>query len=86
MDSTVAKRISVLLLGLALMGCTASKPRVITQTEIVEVKVPVVYRLERPDRPRFTSEDTVPTYLNKLVRYTEKLEVIIDEHNSKQGN
>ena len=85
MSSTVITKISILLLGLTLVGC-ASKPRIVTKTEIVEVKVPVVYRLERPERPRFTNTDTVPTYLNKLVKYTEKLEVIIDEHNSKQGN
>lgn len=75
---------SITLLGLALVGC--AKPRVITKTEIVEVKVPVVYALERPERPRYLATDTVPTYLNKLVKYAEKLEVIIDEHNSKQGN
>ena len=74
---------SLILLGCTLVGC--AKPQVITKTEIVEVKVPVVYKLERPERPRFLAKDTVPTYLNKLVKYTEKLEVIIDEHNSKTG-
>lgn len=82
--SLLVKISSVILLVLTLVGCT--KPQVITKTEIVEVKVPVVYALERPERPRYLAKDTVPTYLNKLVRYTEKLEVIIDEHNSKQGN
>ena len=86
MSSTVTTRISAILLALALVGCATTKPRTITKTEIVEVKVPVVYKLERPERPRYLPEDTVPTYLNKLVRYTEKLEVIIDEHNRKQGN
>lgn len=85
MTSTVMTRISVILLALLMVGC-ATKPRTITTTEIVEVKVPVVYKLERPERPRFLQDDTVPSYLNKLVRYTEKLEVIIDEHNNKQGN
>lgn len=84
--SSIVTKISTVLLALALVGCATTTPRTITKTEIVEVKVPVVYKLERPERPRFTNEDTVPTYLNKLVRYTEKLEVIIDEHNSKQGN
>lgn len=73
----------VVILGLVLVGC-ANKPRIITKTEIVEVKVPVVYPLIRPERPRYLHSDTVPTYLNKLVKYTEKLEVIIDEHNSKK--
>ena len=75
---------SLAILGMLLVGC--AKPQVITTTEIVEVKVPVVYRLERPERPRYLQTDTVPTYLNKLVKYTEKLEVIIDEHNKQQGN
>ena len=70
---------SLAILAAMLVGC--AKPKVITKTEIVEVKVPVVYKLERPDRPKFLRSDTVPTYLNKLVKYTEKLEVIIDEHN-----
>ena len=82
--SSLVKISSTILLGLTLVGC--AKPQVITKTEIVEVKVPVVYALERPERPRYLAKDTVPTYLNKLVKYTEKLEVIIDEHNSKQGN
>ena len=82
--SSLVKISSTILLGLILVGC--AKPQVITKTEIVEVKVPVVYALERPERPRYLAKDTVPTYLNKLVKYTEKLEVIIDEHNSKQGN
>lgn len=82
--SSLVKISSIILLGLTLVGC--AKPQVITKTEIVEVKVPVVYALERPERPRYLAKDTVPTYLNKLVKYTEKLEVIIDEHNSKQGN
>ena len=86
MGSTLMKRTSIALLALLLVGCATTQPRTITKTEIVEVKVPVVYKLERPERPRFLEGDTVPTYLNKLVRYTEKLEVIIDEHNSKQGN
>ena len=85
MTSTVMTRTSIVLLVLLMVGC-ATKPRTITKTEIVEVKVPVVYKLERPERPRFLQNDTVPSYLNKLVRYTEKLEVIIDEHNNKQGN
>ena len=67
-------------ISLMLVGC--AKPRIITKTEVVEVKVPVVYKLERPNRPRYKSTDTVPVYVNKLVKYTEKLEVIIDNHNS----
>lgn len=73
---------SVVVLGLMLLGCSA-KPRTITETEIVKVNVPVVYNLERPERPKFTTEDTSPSYLLKLLEYVETLEVIIDEHKAK---
>lgn len=73
---------SVVVLGLMLLGCSA-KPRMITETEIVKVNVPVVYSLERPERPKFTTEDTSPSYLLKLLEYVETLEVIIDEHKAK---
>ena len=73
---------SVAVLGLMLLGCSA-KPRVITETEIVKVSIPVVYNLERPERPKFTTEDTSPSYLLKLLEYVETLEVIIDEHKAK---
>ena len=73
---------SVVVLGLVLLGCSA-KPRMITETEIVKVNVPVVYNLERPERPKFTTEDTSPSYLLKLLEYVETLEVIIDEHKAK---
>ena len=70
------------ILGLMLLGCSA-KPRAITETEIVKVNIPVVYNLERPERPKFTTEDTSPSYLLKLLEYVETLEVIIDEHKAK---
>ena len=73
---------SVVVLGLMLLGCSA-KPRTITETEIVKVNVPVVYNLERPERPKFTTEDTSPSYLLKLLEYVETLEIIIDEHKAK---
>ncbi len=70
------------ILGLMLLGCSA-KPRVITETEIVKVNIPVVYNLERPERPKFTTEDTSPSYLLKVLEYVESLEIIIDEHKVK---
>ena len=73
---------SVVVLGLMLLGCSV-KPRTITETEIVKVNVPVVYNLERPERPKFTTEDTSPSYLLKLLEYVETLEIIIDEHKAK---
>ena len=70
------------ILGLMLLGCSA-KPRAITETEIVKVNIPVVYNLERPERPKFTTEDTSPSYLLKILEYVESLEIIIDEHKAK---
>ena len=70
------------ILGLMLLGCSA-KPRAITETEIVKVNIPVVYNLERPERPKFTTEDTSPSYLLKVLEYVESLEIIIDEHKAK---
>ena len=73
---------SVAILGLMLLGCSA-KPIVITETEIVKVNIPVVYNLERPERPKFTTEDTSPSYLLKILEYVESLEIIINEHKAK---
>ena len=73
---------SVAVLSLMLLGCS-TKPRVITETEIVKVNIPVVYNLERPERPKFTTEDTSPSYLLKILEYVESLEIIIDEHKTK---
>lgn len=78
---------SILVLALMLSGCASAKPEkvYIPKSEIVKVPTYTVYKLERPSRPEFTKEDTLPSYLIKLTTYAEKLEVIIDEHNDKQG-
>ena len=74
-------RISVLGLLIALIVGCSTKPTVIYKTEYKEVKVPVVYKIERPDRPIFKSTDTTHIYLLKVLEYTQTLELIIDEHN-----
>lgn len=76
---TFLKVSNILLIAMLLCGC--SKPIVQHHIEYVEVKVPVVYRLDKPDRPQYSSKDTVPSYLIKLLQYTKTLEIIIDEHN-----
>lgn len=78
---------SIVALALLISGCSSAKPEkvYIPQSEIVKVPTYVAYKLERPSRPEFTQDDTLPTYMVKLVTYVEKLEVIIDEHNRKQG-
>lgn len=75
-------KVASLLLGTILFYGCASKP--ITKIKVVEVKVPVVYILERPDRPVYQGEG-LPYYLNRLIGYTEKLEIIIDEHNKRSN-
>ena len=74
------KTLSCLLLMLVLSGCATKEPLV--RTEYIYVEVPVVYQLERPSRPKFTNQ-SVPSYVKQLTTYTERLEVIIDEHNNK---
>lgn len=76
---TFLKIISIVLISAVLLGC--SKPQVQHHIEYVEVKVPVVYKIDKPVRPKYTSKDTAPTYLLKVMQYTKTLEVIIDEHN-----
>ena len=76
------KLISVsLLLCILLMGC--AKPQTIYITEYQEVKVPVVYKLQRPKRPVYLPTDTAPVYLLKMLEYTKSLETAIDEHSKK---
>ena len=72
-------KLTSILLCTLLIGCT--KPEIIYKTEYKEVKVPVVYKIERPSRPIFKSTDTTPIYLLKVLEYTQTLELIIDEHN-----
>ena len=78
------KLISVCLLSiLCLSGCASNKPEIIYKTVYQEVKVPVVYKIDRPKRPMYISNDTALSYLLKLKQYVITLETIIDEHNKK---
>ena len=78
------KLISVCLLSiLCLSGCASNKPEIIYKTVYQEVKVPVVYKIDRPKRPLYTSSDNAPSYILKLRQYIITLETIIDEHNKK---
>jgi uncharacterized protein YceK len=46
------KLISICLLSmLCLSGCASNKPEIIYKTVYQEVKVPVVYKIDRPKRP-----------------------------------
>lgn len=70
---------------LLLNGC-AGKPQPcepIIKTEYVEVKVPVIYKLKRPSRPKIDESEPIPLALIKFTSYTETLESIIDGTNKK---
>ena len=73
------KTVKVLLLIILFMlsGCYAQNP--IIKYEYVTVEVPVVYEIDRPNRPHINSNDSIPGYLSKILTYTKTLEVIIDE-------
>lgn len=78
------KLISIGLLScILLLGCSTKQPDVIYSTKYQEVKVPVVYNLQRPNRPVYQTTDAVPVYLLKILEYTSALEVIIDEYSEK---
>ena len=53
----------------------------IIKTEFVEVKIPVMYNLERPKRPKKASNQSDPVYLNEILVYVRILEAIIDKTN-----
>lgn len=57
--------------------CEPCQPTIIT--EYKEVKVPVMYKLSRPNRPMMTDDQPLPVYLNEVLSYIENLEVIIDQ-------
>lgn len=80
------KLISACVLScLLLMGCaTKESPQVIYVTEYQEVKVPVIYKLQRPKRPIYLSTDTTPIYLIKVLEYVGVLEAIIDKQSGKE--
>lgn len=79
---SLVNKLWIVVFLLLTVGC-ARTPQVITEIEYVQVNIPVRYKLDRPSRPKFRKNDTVPTYLARLIEYTSKLEVIIDENNSK---
>lgn len=73
------KDIFAVLLFSLLLGCTSKvQPEIVYRTEYQKVNVPVIQKLNRPNRPIYTDKDTLPGYLSKVLHYTKSLEVIID--------
>lgn len=74
------KKVLFILIPFILIGCTTTKePTILYKTEFKEVKVPVMYKLNRPNRPKYTKDDNEVSYLLKLIKYVKELEVIIDK-------
>ena len=59
-------------------GCTTVK----YVDKKVEVEVPVVVPIQKPERPAYTKKDTTITYMMKVLEYTKILETLINEHNN----
>ena len=75
-------KLFILILVLFLItGCTSTNSEIIYKTEYIIVEVPVMYKLERPDRPKLENYYSIPDYLAGILTYTEILEVIIDNIN-----
>ena len=71
-------KIKILLCSLLLCGCVHSNtPKVIQQTNYQEVKIPVVYKIDKPSRPEYNDNDTIVAYLLKVLEYTQQLEIYI---------
>lgn len=47
----------------------------------VEVKVPVIVQINKPNRPVYGKDDTTVTYMIKVLEYTRILETLIAKHN-----
>lgn len=80
----LAKGISILVLSLCLIGCSVSEPTYKIKYE--QVEVPVIVPIDKPNRPIYSNTDSVPTYLLKVLEYTNILEVLIEEHNKGAYN
>lgn len=64
-----------------MVGCSA---RVVEKP--VQVKVPVVVPINKPDRPVYSKNDTTITYMIKVLEYTKILETLIKEHNEVKND
>lgn len=77
----MVNRVITILLMVLLMGCSA---RVVEKT--VQVKVPVVVPINKPERPVYSKNDTTITYMIKVLEYTKILETLIKEHNEVKND
>lgn len=72
----VSRILIAIILVLTMTGCSTKyvdRP--------VEVKIPVIMVINKPNRPIFAKNDTTTTYMIKVLEYTRILETLINEHN-----
>lgn len=75
------KLLTLILMVMLMVGCSA---RVVEKP--VQVKVPVVVPINKPDRPVYSKNDTTITYMIKVLEYTKILETLIKEHNEVKND
>lgn len=64
-----------------MVGCSA---KVVEKP--IQVKVPVVVPINKPERPVYSKNDTTITYMIKVLEYTKILETLIKEHNEVKND
>lgn len=70
--------IKLMLIVVLLFGC--SKTEYVTKYK--EVNIPVRVKINKPNRPNYTSTDNSYTYLLKVLDYIKVLEYTIDTNNN----
>lgn len=75
------KLLTLILMAMLMVGCST---RVVEKP--VQVKVPVVVPINKPDRPVYSKNDTTITYMIKVIEYTKILETLIKEHNEVKND
>lgn len=77
----MVNKVILAIVMVLMMGCTTKyveKP--------IQVKVPVIVAINKPERPVYSKNDTTITYMIKVLEYTKILETLITEHNeAKDG-
>lgn len=75
------KLLTLILMAMLMIGCST---RVVEKP--VQVKVPVVVPINKPERPVYSKNDTTITYMIKVIEYTKILETLIKEHNEVKND
>lgn len=70
--------IRLMLVVVLLFGCSKTE----YVTEYREVNIPVRVKINKPNRPIYTSTDNSYTYLLKVLDYVKVLEYTIDTNNN----